>query len=238
MANVVFEVCKHCGEEYFTESVHLMTCSVLNPDLAKDVKAELDKPGGIDMEDVAGGKFTITDLTGAGEDAEYPCSFCEATVKQDADMDILTDLKGNAVCSHLCQTAANDRIQAEANYDLEIKDAIAAYVELDRLEHAHKQFYKDRAAAFARIEALIGVGGHFSDDAGIVYEIAPKKGQWVDFTPYEMHRTRRDTDASGKGSMTLDRAEELGYEVERKKAKPKAKTAPDDPAPGKAGEEV
>lgn len=265
--SVIFKTCPDCREEYFTESVHAMTCSVKNPELTAEVKKELDKPGGINMEEVStededetetkprvlemsleptaaapvtddaaipSGELSIRERT-SDLDTEFNCSFCDTLVKQDADMDIKVTLKGLPVCSNLCLETANAEIEAEAAHTLEVNAAIKAYVELDRIEYAHKQFYKDRAAALARLETLIGVGSHFQDAAGTVYEIAPKKGQWVDFTPYEMHRTRRDTDASNKGSLALDRAEELGYEVERKKAKPKAKTAPDDPAPGKGG---
>jgi hypothetical protein len=270
--SVVFNLCPDCGEEYFTESVHMITCPAkTSPEDAEAIKKELDTPGGIDMEDVSGEEDRVPEELLADArvveisqiitppapvadyapmpsgslvyrdreelDTEFTCSFCEAKVIQDAEDTIRLDLDANPVCSLLCEEASNKRIIDARNHALEVADAIKAYVELDLVEHEHKAYYKERKAAFVRLQELIGVGGHFQDAAGTVYEVAAKTGQWVDFTPFEIHRTRRDTDASGKGSLTLDRAEELGYEVERKKAKPRKTPRPDDMAGTQGGGE-
>jgi predicted RNA-binding Zn-ribbon protein involved in translation (DUF1610 family) len=151
----------------------------------------------------------------------YTCPACGDDIVQDADARLTVNLDAVPVCSATCQAKSNHEVEVKR----ELERLQLAYCEMDRIEHEHKQFYKDRAALLSRIEELAGVGYHFQDEEGVVYEIAPKKGQWVDFSPYEMHRTRRDTDVSGRGSLSLDRAEELGYEVARKRAKAKKEIA-------------
>lgn len=56
-----------------------------------------------------------------------------------------------------------------------------------------------------------GLGSFFQAPDGTVYHTTEKKGQWVDFTPYEIQRTRREGET--KGSLALKTAEEAGFIV-------------------------
>lgn len=54
-----------------------------------------------------------------------------------------------------------------------------------------------------------GLGTYFQDEEGIVYHTASKSGTWVDFTPFEIQRTRRPGEA--KGTLSLKEAKEAGF---------------------------
>lgn len=187
--------CPDCGEEILKDSfTHELTCPVTTG-------RAYTSPG--------------TAVSGDGLEVEYICYLCKAIVRQDAEEEISIDDRGNPVCSRTCRAgaiSATDKTKAALTA---IELATREYVRLDLEEAEHRAFYKSRSAAAQRIVELVGVGGHFQDAAGTVYEVAPVKGKWVDFTPYEVARTRRGTEP--RGSLSLERAEELGYEVLRKR---------------------
>jgi hypothetical protein len=90
--------------------------------------------------------------------------------------------------------------------------AQAAYVELDkRYASEFKPFLDELKAAREAVIGESGIGAFFQDDAGTVYYTAPKKGQWIDFTPHEIQRTRREGES--KGTLSLTAAKEAGFEV-------------------------
>lgn len=144
----------------------------------------------------------------------YTCPACDREINTPEGAEIFVNLDGVPVCSHSCQSLSNGPIIAKRH----LREAERRYAELDLQEEAHKAYYRERAAALKTLIELAGVGHSFQGPTGIVYETAEKRGTWVDFTPYEMKHTKRPWDE--KGTLSLDRAEELGFQVERKRAKP------------------
>jgi hypothetical protein len=147
----------------------------------------------------------------------YVCPACKDEIVQDAEDTLIVDLDANPVCSTDCQAKANHEVEVRR----ELEKVQEEYAELDALDETYKEWSKKRAAAHARIVELAGVGHHFEASTGVRYITDTRKGAWIDFTPYEMkHSKRFDTD---KHTFTVERQEELGYEVDRKrKAKIKA----------------
>jgi len=58
----------------------------------------------------------------------------------------------------------------------------------------------------------VGLGGHFQDAEGTVYQVEETQGKFVYFDRFEIKRTRRSGEKSG--SLSLTKAKELGYVVE------------------------
>ena len=87
------------------------------------------------------------------------------------------------------------------------------YAELDKIYWEKIKNFMDRLK-YARQAVLdeSGAGVFFQDADGIVYATADKKGQWVDFTPFEIQRTRRPGET--KGSLSLTAARDAGFTVE------------------------
>lgn len=86
------------------------------------------------------------------------------------------------------------------------------YIEMDKRFSAEiKPFLDAFKVAKEAVVIESGVGAFFQDDDGTVYHTADKKGQWVDFSPHEIQRTRRPGEA--KGSLSLTAAKEAGFEL-------------------------
>lgn len=91
----------------------------------------------------------------------------------------------------------------------------ADYAEMERrFQEEIKPFLDHFKEVRDLVVAECGVGAHWQGPDGVVYEVTERKGQWVEFFPFEIARTRREGEA--KGSLSLTRARELGYEVEGK----------------------
>jgi hypothetical protein len=58
----------------------------------------------------------------------------------------------------------------------------------------------------------VGIGGHFQDTEGTVYQVEETQGKFVHFDRFEIKRTRRVGEKAG--SLSLTKAKELGYTVE------------------------
>lgn len=86
------------------------------------------------------------------------------------------------------------------------------YAELDKRYAELRPFFDELKAAKAAVINECGTDEFFQDSDGIVYYTAEKKGQWIDFTPYEILRTRRPGEK--KGSLSLMVAKDAGFEVE------------------------
>jgi hypothetical protein len=63
-----------------------------------------------------------------------------------------------------------------------------------------------------QLQKEIGVGGHFQDAEGTVYQVEETDGKFVYFDRFEIKRTRRIGEKSG--SLSLTKAKELGYAIE------------------------
>lgn len=96
----------------------------------------------------------------------------------------------------------------------DLTDAQHTLIELDRRKAAITEFYERYEKALAAVVAESGVGCHFQDDEGVVYQLVEPEGRFVYFEKYRANRTRRDEEKAGTLSMT--KARELGYEVEGK----------------------
>ncbi len=91
-----------------------------------------------------------------------------------------------------------------------LTEAQRRYVEDEKyFSESIKPLLDELTESRAAVIAESGIGAFFQDDDGTVYHTADKKGQWVDFTPFEIQRTRREA----KGTLSLTAAKEAGYEV-------------------------
>lgn len=109
-------------------------------------------------------------------------------------------------------TAGMDLIDTAQRY----KDALAVaerhYAEYDTLYHeVAKPILDARREALAEVARLAGAGHTFQDECGIVYQLADKKGTFVEFTPFEMKRTQREYAEGGSHVLARKTAEELGF---------------------------
>lgn len=112
----------------------------------------------------------------------------------------------------LIQDAKEKSIQKKASL---LTPAQSEFVLLDR-EYSEriKPFFERYKAAKQAVIDESGTGTFFQDEDGVVYHTAEKKGQWVDFTPFEIQRTRREGET--KGSLSMTAAREAGFVVEGK----------------------
>lgn len=209
---LVWTICNDCGESFLSPFTHELTCPGITG-LAHSSPI-------IDGELVGSCELPPPE-PGEGLEVEYQCYVCHATVKQDASEDMTIDERGNPVCSKLCGSVAKSHHIAEDAATSDKVKAIRAYVAADVACDAFREACRARSAAAKAVIEIVGIGGHFADEAGTVYEISPVKGKYIEFVPYEVMRTRRGTEK--RGSLSLERAEELGYDVMRKIAKPRTR---------------
>jgi hypothetical protein len=86
------------------------------------------------------------------------------------------------------------------------------FLELSKQYENLKKQMKELKPALQDLMAEIGIGKHFQDSkTGAVYEITIPKGTYISFDPISYERTRLEGES--KGSLSLKKAEELGYTV-------------------------
>lgn len=85
------------------------------------------------------------------------------------------------------------------------------FVELDKKKAEYKDFLEQYKTAVNELVEEIGLGGHFQDAEGVVYQAAECDGKFVYFDKFEIKRTRRADERAG--SLSLKKAQELGYGV-------------------------
>lgn len=90
-------------------------------------------------------------------------------------------------------------------------EAQKVFVELDKKKAEYKEFMELYTAAVNQLKEEMGVGGHFQDYEGTVYQVDNCDGKFIYFDKYEVKRTRRDGERAG--SLSLKKAQELGYDV-------------------------
>jgi hypothetical protein len=88
------------------------------------------------------------------------------------------------------------------------------FVELERKKAEIKKFNQDLQDAVKALVDEIGVGGHFQDEEGVVYQIVEPKGTFVSFEKYGYERTRRNDEKAG--SLSIVKAVQLGYNLKEK----------------------
>jgi len=93
-----------------------------------------------------------------------------------------------------------------------MSDIVNKFIELEKKKEIAKQIFKELKDATAALAEEIGVGGHFQDTEGTVYQVVVPQGTFVEYSQIGYERTRRADEK--KGSLSLKKARELGYEVE------------------------
>ena len=91
-------------------------------------------------------------------------------------------------------------------------DAQKRFVELEKKKDEIKKYYEDLALAISDVVEEGGIGVHFQDNEGIVYQMVVPDGTFVKFEKLSYNRTRRGSERAG--NLSLKKAKELGYEVE------------------------
>jgi hypothetical protein len=92
-----------------------------------------------------------------------------------------------------------------------LTDAQRRFVELDKKKAEYKEFVEQLALATQELVKEIGIGAHFQDSEGVVYQTADCDGKFVYFDKFEVKRTRREGERAG--SLSMKAAKELGYQV-------------------------
>jgi hypothetical protein len=85
------------------------------------------------------------------------------------------------------------------------------FIELDKKKTEYKLFLEQYKAAVNEVVQEIGVGGHFQDVEGTVYQVAECDGKFVYFDKFDIKRTKREGERAG--SLSVKKAQELGYGV-------------------------
>lgn len=85
------------------------------------------------------------------------------------------------------------------------------FVALDKKKAEYKEFMKLYKSVVGQLKEEIGLGGHFQDAEGTVYQLEECEGKFTYFDKYEVKRTKRAEERAG--SLSLKKAGELGYNV-------------------------
>lgn len=83
------------------------------------------------------------------------------------------------------------------------------FVELDIKKQEYKAFLEEYRTTINALKEEIGIGGHFQDQFGTVYQLEECHGKFTYFDKYEVKRTRREGEA--RGTLSLTKAKDLGY---------------------------
>jgi hypothetical protein len=86
-------------------------------------------------------------------------------------------------------------------------------IDLDRKKNEVKKFFDEYKATLEALVKQNGVGHTFQDPEGIVYQIVEPDGKWVSFDKYSIDRTKRPGEE--RGSLSVKKAEELGFKVSK-----------------------
>jgi RIO-like serine/threonine protein kinase len=88
---------------------------------------------------------------------------------------------------------------------------IQQFLELERKKEEAKQIYKQLNEATEALAEEIGIGGHFQDGEGTVYQIVQPAGTFIEYHRVGYERTKRGEEK--RGSLSVKRAKELGYDI-------------------------
>lgn len=93
-----------------------------------------------------------------------------------------------------------------------MSEDVTKFLELVKSFESLKDEYKAKKKELHEVAEKIGVGGHFQDpETKLVYEIIVPTGTFISFDSIGYQRTK--TSDEKKGSLSMKRAEELGYTV-------------------------
>src|SRR5690348_6384842 len=76
-----------------------------------------------------------------------------------------------------------------------------------------KPFFKAYDAAVDAVLEERGMGNPYVGQNGLGLTVVPRKGKWVDFTPYEVKRTRVLDGPGDKHTLTLQDCKAMGLET-------------------------
>ena len=85
------------------------------------------------------------------------------------------------------------------------------YIELEKKKQEYKLFLEEFKEATEALSKEMGLGGHFQDMEGIVYQVFEGTGRFVHFDKFEVKRTKRTGERAGTLSVT--KAKDLGYDI-------------------------
>ncbi len=88
-------------------------------------------------------------------------------------------------------------------------EAQETFVELDKKKAEYKLFLEQYRQAVNTVKEEIGLGGHFQDYEGIVYQVHDCEGKFVPFDKLEIKRTKRSGERAG--TLSKVKAEDMGY---------------------------
>lgn len=97
---------------------------------------------------------------------------------------------------------------------MHLTPSIQRFIELDKKKAEVKKFFEELKEATEAVAKEVGVGGHFQDSEGVVYQIVIPDGRFVAFDHIGYKRTRRLSHDEKRGDLSLKQAREFGYEVE------------------------
>jgi len=92
-----------------------------------------------------------------------------------------------------------------------LSSAQTKYIELEKKKDSYRKFLEELKEATQAVVNEVGIGGHFQDADGTVYQVEESEGKFVYFDRFEIKRTRRNGEKAG--SLSLTKAKELGYAV-------------------------
>lgn len=88
----------------------------------------------------------------------------------------------------------------------------AKFIDLSKKYEASKELMKAMKQELTALMTEIGVGAHFQDPAdNTVFQIFKPSGTFISFDEVAYERTKRAGEV--KGSMSMKRADELGYNL-------------------------
>ena len=90
------------------------------------------------------------------------------------------------------------------------------FIEVEKKKAEVKKYFEELQGLTEALKEEIGLGGHFQDNEGTVYQIVVPKGTFVEYKQVGYQRTRRVAIDEKKGDLSLSGARELGYVVEGK----------------------
>jgi hypothetical protein len=92
------------------------------------------------------------------------------------------------------------------------QEKIQQFITLAKKMEDLKRQLKEVQEPLQTVMAEIGLGSHFQDPTtGTVFEIVKPNGTFVSFKEFDYERTKLEGES--KGSLSIKRAQELGYKI-------------------------
>lgn len=92
-----------------------------------------------------------------------------------------------------------------------MNDLVNRFVMLEKKKTEIKEYFKELKEVTEALAKELGIGGHFQDNDGIIYQIVVPEGKFVVFDKVSYLRTKREGEK--RGDLSMVKARELGYDV-------------------------